>query len=93
MPLRCARSIALPAASASGRTGSPSSIIRQVLQGEVGPKRDIVLMNAAAALLVGGKARDFKDGVALASRSIDSGAALAKLLALSEFGQRLSAEK
>src|SRR3972149_291226 len=54
-------------------------IIRQVLQGEAGPRRDIVLMNAAAALVVGGKARDLKDGVALAGQSVDSGAAARKL--------------
>jgi len=70
-----------------------AQIIRQILQGEAGPKRDIVLMNASAALMVGGKAKDFKDGAALASRSIDSGAALAKLLALIEFSRHLSAEK
>lgn len=68
-------------------------IIRQILQGEAGPKRDIVLMNAAAALMVGGKAKDFKDAAAVASRSIDSGAALARLEALIEFSRRLPAEK
>lgn len=68
-------------------------IIRQILQGEAGPKRDIVLMNAAAALMVGGKAKDFKDAAAVASRSIDSGVALARLEALIEFSRRLSAEK
>lgn len=50
-------------------------------------------MNAAAALMVGGKAKDFKDAAAVASRSIDSGAALARLEALIEFSRRLSAEK
>jgi len=52
-------------------------IIRQVLAGEAGPRRDIVLMNAAAGLVVGGKARDLKEGVGLAAQSIDSGAASA----------------
>ena len=70
-----------------------AQIIRQILQGESGAKRDIVVMNAAAALVVGGKAKDFKEGVALASHSIDSSAARAKLEALIEFSQRLSAEK
>ncbi len=54
-------------------------IIRGLLGGERGPRRDIVLMNAAAALVVGGKARDLKEGVALAASSIDSGSATAKL--------------
>jgi len=67
-------------------------IIRQVLAGEPGPRRDIVLMNAAAALVVGGKARDFKEGVALAALSIDSGAAAAKLAGLVALSQRLANE-
>jgi anthranilate phosphoribosyltransferase len=69
-----------------------ADIIRRVLGGETGPRRDIVLMNAAAALVVGAKARDFKEGVALAAQSIDSGAAAGKLAALVAFSQRMSAE-
>jgi anthranilate phosphoribosyltransferase len=68
-------------------------IIRAILDGEVGPKRDIVLMNAAAALVAGGKARDFKDGVGLAAHAIDSGAALRKLEALIGLSRRLAEEK
>ena len=56
--------------------------IRAVLGGLRGPLRDIVLLNAAAALLVAGKAKTLRDGVALASESIDSGKALAVLEAL-----------
>ena len=67
-----------------------AEIIRRVLAGEAGPRRDIVLMNAAAALVVGGKARDFKEGVALAAQSIDSGAAAAKLAGLVALSQRLA---
>ncbi len=69
-----------------------ADIIRRVLAGEPGPRRDIVLMNAAAALVVGGKARDFKEGVALAAQSIDSGSAAAKLQGLTLLSQRLAAE-
>ena len=65
-------------------------IIREILAGSAGPKRDIVLMNAAAALVVGGKARDFKEGVALAARSIDSGAARAKLEHLVRLSRELA---
>ena len=65
-------------------------IIRDVLRGEPGPRRDIVLVNAAAALVVGGKARDLKEGVALAARSVDTGAALAKLDALIALSRRLA---
>jgi len=66
-------------------------IIRQVLGGETGPRRDIVLMNAAAALVVGGKARDLKEGVGLAADSVDSGKAAGKLSALVDFSHRLAA--
>src|SRR6516165_2731791 len=56
-----------------------AEIIRAILRGEPGAKRDVVLMNAAAALVVGGRARDLKEGVELAARSVDAGAARQKL--------------
>ena len=68
-----------------------AEIIRRVLAGEPGPRRDIVLMNAAAALVVGGKARELKEGVALAAQSVDSGAARRKLDALVALSQKLAA--
>ena len=70
-----------------------AQIIRRILAGESGPRRDIVLMNAAAALLVGAKARDFKEGVTLAARSVDSGAAGGKLEELVAFSARLAADR
>jgi len=63
-----------------------AAAIRAVLAGEPGPFRDIVLLNAAAALVVGGKAEDLPDGVAQAAESIKSGAAaraLERLVAVS----------
>jgi anthranilate phosphoribosyltransferase len=69
-----------------------AEIVRHVLAAEAGPRRDIVLMNAAAALVVGGKAHDFKEGVALAAQSVDSGAAAAKLAGLIALSQRLASE-
>ena len=69
-----------------------AAIVRHVLAAEAGPRRDIVLMNAAAALVVGGKAHDFKEGVALAAESVDSGAAAAKLAGLIALSQRLASE-
>lgn len=51
----------------------------QILNGEKGPKRDIVALNAAAAIVAGGKAANLKEGILLASESIDSGKALEKL--------------
>jgi anthranilate phosphoribosyltransferase len=70
-----------------------AEIIRAVLDGEPGPKRDIVVMNAAAAVVAGGRARELKEGVEIAARSIDSRAARAKLEALITLSQRLGAEK
>ncbi len=69
-----------------------AGIIRHILAGEPGPRRDIVLMNAAAALVVGRKARDLKEGVAVAAQSIDSGAAARTLADLVALSQRLAAE-
>jgi anthranilate phosphoribosyltransferase len=68
-------------------------IIRAILDGETGPKRDIVLMNAAAALVVGARARDLKEGVATAAQSIDSGQARAKLDDLIGFTQHIAQDK
>jgi anthranilate phosphoribosyltransferase len=70
-----------------------AQIIRRILGGEPGPRRDIVLINAAAALVVGAKARDLKEGVAMALQSVDSGAAARKLSALVDLSQRLAGEK
>jgi anthranilate phosphoribosyltransferase len=70
-----------------------AQIIRGLLDGESGPRRDIVLMNAAAALVAGARARDLKEGVALAAQSIDTGGARAKLTALVDLSQRLAQEK
>ncbi len=64
------------------RGGSPKEnarMLRNVLKGEAGALRDFTLMNAAAALVAADRSPDFLDGFALASGSIDSGAALEKL--------------
>jgi anthranilate phosphoribosyltransferase len=76
-----------------GNREENAEIIRRILHGEDGPRRDIVLLNAAAALVVAGKARDLREGTKLAAQSIDSGGAERKLLALVELSQRLSAAK
>ena len=68
-----------------GDAPTNAQIIRRILDGEPGPPRDIVLANAAAALVAAGRAANWRDGVALAAQSIDSGAALRKLDALTEF--------
>jgi len=69
---------------AGGDAGENARIVLSVLKGEKGPARDVVLMNASAALLCSGKAKNLKEGVKLAERSIDSGEALLKLEKLIE---------
>lgn len=64
-------------------------IMKGVLQGEQGPKRDVVLLNAAAALKIAGKASDFKEGLFLAAQAIDSGKALEKLNQFIQLSQSL----
>ncbi len=59
-----------------------AQILREVLSGREGPRRDVVLANAAAALLVAGRARDLRQGVDRAAASIDRGTALEKLESL-----------
>jgi len=56
--------------------------IRALLDGEKGPFRDIVVLNAAAALIVGGRAASLREGAALAQKSIDEGAARGALTML-----------
>jgi len=63
------------------------AIAREILEGVHGPRRDIVLANAAAALVAVGKARDFREGMALGKAAIDSGAARGKAEALAGFTQ------
>ncbi|CUI00920.1 anthranilate phosphoribosyltransferase [Leisingera aquaemixtae] len=65
-----------------GTPAENAMAFRALLQGTPSAYRDAVLLNAAAALVVAGKAADLKDGVARAAESIDSGAAKAKVEAL-----------
>jgi anthranilate phosphoribosyltransferase len=65
-----------------------AQIIHDLLAGHCGPRRDIVLMNAAAAMAASGKAGDFAEGLRLSADSIDSGNALGKLRRLIEFTNR-----
>lgn len=64
---------------AGGDSQANAEILNEILGGRLGPKRDIVLANASAALVAAGKAQKFVEGVRLAADSIDSGRALAKL--------------
>jgi anthranilate phosphoribosyltransferase len=60
-------------------------ITRNILNGEKGPKRDVVLINAAAALMAAGQATDLKEGILRAEAAIDEGAAARKMEALIDF--------
>jgi anthranilate phosphoribosyltransferase len=73
------RALGIPDAGLDAiRGGSPeenAARVRAVLRGETGPQREIALLNAAAAFIVAGAADSFAEGLLLAARSIDSGAA------------------
>jgi anthranilate phosphoribosyltransferase len=62
-------------ALAGGTAAENAAMIERLLDGEAGPRRDVVLMNAAAALLVLDRASNLRDGVSLASESLSSGRA------------------
>jgi anthranilate phosphoribosyltransferase len=69
-----------PAASIRGGTPEQNAaVLTAILQGERGPMRDVVVLNASAALVAAGASRDLKEGAALAQESIDSGEARRKL--------------
>jgi len=74
--------LAEPDQMTGGDPAENAAITRMILTGEKGPKRDVVLLNTAAALVACQKAADLTTGIALAEQAIDSGAALAKLEAL-----------
>lgn len=74
---------------AGGDAQANAALVRAVLAGEHGPRRDVVLMNAAAALLVAGEVADLAAGVVLARESIDSGRALQTLERLVVVSTRL----
>jgi len=82
----------VPAASPADLTGGDRerncAIALEILDGARGPQRDIVLVNAAAALVAAGRAHDFREGVAMAAGAIDSGAALRKVEELARFTQQ-----
>ncbi len=90
--------VGLPIAQLSdiqgGNAEENAAALRALLSGASGPYRDIVLMNAGAALVVAGKASDLKAGTGLAAQAIDSGRAaevLERLVAITNAGERESA--
>ena len=76
-----------------GDAAANAAIVRQVLDGNVGPARDVVLLNAAAALFIAGRVESVREGITRAADAIDSGRAkqvLQQLMAVSH-GNHLSA--
>ena len=71
-----------------GTPAENAEITRNILKGEKGPKRNAVLMNAGAALYIGGKAENFKAGIELAAEIIDSGKATETLEKFIEVSNR-----
>ena len=62
-----------------GDAAENAKIVESIFRGEPGARRDVVLLNSAPALVAGGAAKTWKEGIRLAAESIDSGAALKKL--------------
>lgn len=79
---------AAPEELTGGDGAENAAITKAILNGfEKGPKRNIVLLNAAAALMAAGKAETFQEGIKIAEASVDNGKALAKLEALVRYTQ------
>ena len=68
-----------------GDSAENARIIESIFRGERGPRRDVVLLNSAPAIVAGGIVKTWKEGIQLAADAIDSGAALLKLQKLREF--------
>ncbi len=71
-----------------GDAAANAQIVRDILGGEPGPKRDIAVLNAAAAFITAGRDNDFESGIERAVATIDSGKAQSKLDALVAFTEQ-----
>lgn len=83
------RRCSLEALQGSDTAVENAAILERIFEGEPGPKRDIVLLNAAAALVACGLASDFKEGIALGAEAIDSHAVSKTLTMLKAFSLML----
>ncbi len=72
-----------------GSAAVNAEIMRRLFKGERGPLRDVVSLNASAALLVAGKIKDLKEGIAVAQQAMDDGRALRKVEAVAKLSQGL----
>jgi anthranilate phosphoribosyltransferase len=75
-----------------GDLATNTSLLYDVLTGIKGARRDIILLNASAALVAVGHAPDLKQGVAMGAEAIDSGMAAATLAKLRQFGEKHAAK-
>ncbi len=84
----------LPRATAEDLAGGDpeqsAQVLVEAISGEGGPRRDIVLLNAGAAIYVGGKCADLAEGIEIAAQAIDDNSAQEKLAALRDATQRLA---
>jgi anthranilate phosphoribosyltransferase len=83
--LRCASLAELAGASTAAEN---AALLERIFAGETSPKRDVVLLNAAAALVAAGIAVDFREGVIRGAEAIDSGRVLQTLSGLREFAKQ-----
>jgi anthranilate phosphoribosyltransferase len=72
-------------AISGGDAATNAGMIRDILRGQKSARRDVVLLNAAATLVAAGQADRIGEGIPLAAKSLDSGAAAGKLEALVRF--------
>jgi anthranilate phosphoribosyltransferase len=75
---------------AGGDAAENAAITKGILSGEAGPKRDIALVNAAAAIVAADLAAGFDEGMIAAAASIDSGAATRVLESVISIGSKLA---
>lgn len=79
---------AKPGDLTGGDAADNAKILEDILKGKPGPKRDIVLLNAGAAIFTADKAKSIAEGIRLAAEAIDSGSAFRKLELLRQYSQR-----
>ena len=87
MPEQFFDQAAYPDDLVGGTPDENAEITKHILSGKTGPRRDVILINAAAALVAAGKSKNFKTGIQVAANAIDNGKALSKLNELITFTQ------
>lgn len=83
---------ATPDSLAGGDADENAQVLKEIFQGRTGPKRDVVVLNTAAALLAGNRVASLADGIELAVDVIDSGVVMTKVQQLIAFSRSSAAE-